>query len=300
MDGAMFNSGQCCCGIERIYVHESLYDAFVEKAVAWVNDNMKLGNPLDSETTIGPMANVRFADEVRAQVSEALADGAVAHIDTSPADDGGAYVTPQILTNVTHDMRVMRDESFGPVVGIMPVKDDEQAIALMNDCQFGLTASIWTADAAKGRTDRRPDRDRHRVHEPLRLSRPGPVLDRMQGHRPRGRAVHSRHTGADAPQILPPQKRLTYMTLVANWSYPNAIRFGAGRIAEIGEACVQSGISRPLLVTDRGLKDMEITQRTLDLMDKAGLGRAMFAEVDPNPNETEPGGGAQGLPRWRP
>jgi alcohol dehydrogenase class IV len=75
------------------------------------------------------------------------------------------------------------------------------------------------------------------------------------------------------------------MTLVANWSYPNAIRFGAGRIAEIGEACVQSGISRPLLVTDRGLKDMEITQRTLDLMDKAGLGRAMFAEVDPNPNE---------------
>jgi alcohol dehydrogenase class IV len=75
------------------------------------------------------------------------------------------------------------------------------------------------------------------------------------------------------------------MTLVANWSYPNAIRFGAGRIAEIGEACAQSGITKPLLVTDRGLKDMEITQRTLDLMDKAGLGRAMFAEVDPNPNE---------------
>jgi acyl-CoA reductase-like NAD-dependent aldehyde dehydrogenase len=149
MDGAMFNSGQCCCGIERIYVHESLYAAFVEKAVAWVNGNMKLGNPLDKETTIGPMANVRFADEVRAQIAEALADGAVAHIETSPADDGGAYVTPQILTNVTHDMRVMRDESFGPVVGIMPVKNDDEAVALMNDCQFGLTASIWTADAAK-------------------------------------------------------------------------------------------------------------------------------------------------------
>lgn len=147
MDGAMFNSGQCCCGIERIYVHESLYDAFVEKSVAWVKA-MKLGNPLDPETTIGPMANVRFANEVRAQISEALADGAVAHIPVSPADDGGAYVTPQILTNVTHKMRVMRDESFGPVVGIMPVKDDEEAIALMNDCQFGLTASIWTADAA--------------------------------------------------------------------------------------------------------------------------------------------------------
>lgn len=147
MDGAMFNSGQCCCGIERIYVHESLYDSFIEKAVAWVKA-MKLGNPLDPETTIGPMAHVRFAREVRAQIAEALEGGAVAHIPTSPADDGGAYVTPQILTNVSHEMRVMRDESFGPVVGIMPVKDDEEAITLMNDCQFGLTASIWTADAA--------------------------------------------------------------------------------------------------------------------------------------------------------
>ena len=147
MDGAMYNAGQCCCGIERIYVHESLYDAFVEKAVAWVNAQ-KLGNPLDSQTTLGPMANVRFAREVRAQIEEALADGAVAHIEKMPADDGGAYLTPQILTNVTHDMRVMRDESFGPVVGIMPVKNDEEAIALMNDCRFGLTASIWTSDSA--------------------------------------------------------------------------------------------------------------------------------------------------------
>ncbi|MFK7938493.1 MAG: aldehyde dehydrogenase family protein [Roseovarius sp.] len=145
IDGAMFNSGQCCCGIERIYVHESLYDSFVEKAVAIVK-GYKLGNPMDAETTIGPMANVRFADEVRAQISEAVAAGAKAHIDTFVEDDGGAYLTPQILTDVTHDMRVMRDESFGPVVGIMPVKDDDEAVALMNDSQFGLTASLWTAD----------------------------------------------------------------------------------------------------------------------------------------------------------
>ncbi len=146
MDGAMFNAGQCCCGIERIYVHESLYDAFVEKAVAWVN-NLNLGNPLEEATTLGPMANVRFAEEVRAQINEAVAAGAKAHIDRMPADDGGAYLTPQVLTDVTHEMRVMRDESFGPVVGIMPVKDDEEAIALMNDSQFGLTAAIFTADA---------------------------------------------------------------------------------------------------------------------------------------------------------
>jgi acyl-CoA reductase-like NAD-dependent aldehyde dehydrogenase len=146
MDGAMFNAGQCCCGIERIYVHESLYDAFVEKAVAWVN-NLNLGNPLEEATTLGPMANVRFANEVRAQIDEAVAAGAKAHIEKMPADDGGAYLTPQVLTDVTHEMRVMRDESFGPVVGIMPVKDDEEAIALMNDSQFGLTAAIFTADA---------------------------------------------------------------------------------------------------------------------------------------------------------
>jgi acyl-CoA reductase-like NAD-dependent aldehyde dehydrogenase len=148
IDGAMFNSGQCCCGIERIYVHESLFDAFVQKAVAIVN-GYKLGNPLDPETTLGPMAHVRFANEVRGQITEAVADGATAHIDTFAEDDGGAYLTPQILTNVTHDMRVMREESFGPVVGIMPVKTDAEAIALMNDSDFGLTASLWTEDTAR-------------------------------------------------------------------------------------------------------------------------------------------------------
>ena len=148
IDGAMFNSGQCCCGIERIYVHESLFDAFVEKAVTTVN-GYKLGNPLDPDTTLGPMAHKRFADTVRAQIDDAVEQGATAHIPTFTQDDGGAYLSPQILTNVTHDMRVMREESFGPVVGIMPVKDDAQAIALMNDSDFGLTASVWTRDAKR-------------------------------------------------------------------------------------------------------------------------------------------------------
>ena len=147
MDGAMFNAGQCCCGIERIYVHESLYDAFVEKAVAWVN-TLKLGNPFDATSTLGPMANKRFAQVVRDQIAEAVAQGAKALIDPAnfPADDGGAYLAPQILVNVDHSMRVMMEESFGPVVGIMKVKDDEEAIALMNDSPYGLTASVWTQD----------------------------------------------------------------------------------------------------------------------------------------------------------
>ncbi len=149
IDGAMFNSGQCCCGIERIYVVESLFDSFVEKAVAIVN-GYKLGNPLDPETTLGPMAHVRFADEVRAQTREAVAAGAKALID--PAlfpNDRDAYLMPQILVNVDHSMRVMREESFGPVVGIMKVKDDAEAVALMNDSEFGLTASLWTRDFAR-------------------------------------------------------------------------------------------------------------------------------------------------------
>ncbi len=148
MDGAMFNAGQCCCGIERIYVHESLYDAFLEKAAAWVG-KLKLGNPFDAETTLGPMANARFAKVVRAQVAEAVAAGAKPLIDPAlfPADDGGAYLAPQLLVNVDHSMRVMHEESFGPVAGIMPVRDDAEAIRLMNDSPYGLTASVWSGDA---------------------------------------------------------------------------------------------------------------------------------------------------------
>lgn len=148
MDGAMYNAGQCCCGIERIYVHVALYDAFVEKSVDWVS-KLRLGNPLEAETTLGPMAARRFADTVRAQTAEAIAAGARPLIDPGlfPADTGDtAYLAPQILVNVTHAMRVMTEESFGPVVGIMPVRDDAEALALMNDCRYGLTASVWTSD----------------------------------------------------------------------------------------------------------------------------------------------------------
>ncbi|MDX1370167.1 aldehyde dehydrogenase family protein, partial [Pseudomonas sp.] len=142
IDGAFFNSGQSCCGIERIYVHESLFEGFVEQAVALVKQ-YKLGRSDDPETTLGPLVRSEAADFVRRQINEAVAQGAVAHIDpASFALDrpGSAYLAPQVLTGVYHGMRVMTEESFGPVVGIQKVKDDDEALALMNDSEFGLTA----------------------------------------------------------------------------------------------------------------------------------------------------------------
>ncbi|MET0606480.1 MAG: aldehyde dehydrogenase family protein, partial [Beijerinckiaceae bacterium] len=149
VDGAMFNSGQCCCGIERIYAHRDAYDRFVEGAVALTRSYI-LDDPLRAETTLGPMARASLAGVVRSQVAEAVARGARAHIDCAsfPRDrDGSTYLAPQILTGVDHGMTVMTEETFGPVVGVMPVASDDEAIRLMNDSKYGLTAAIWTSDA---------------------------------------------------------------------------------------------------------------------------------------------------------
>jgi acyl-CoA reductase-like NAD-dependent aldehyde dehydrogenase len=148
IDGAFFNTGQSCCGIERIYVHEKLYDGFVEGAVA-LTRQYRLGDPTDSSTNLGPMARAASADFVRGQIADAVKAGARALIDAKGfARDaaGSAYMAPQILVDVDHSMRVMTEESFGPVVGIMKVSSDEEAVRLMNDSAFGLTASIWTTD----------------------------------------------------------------------------------------------------------------------------------------------------------
>jgi len=147
VDGAFYNSGQCCCGIERIYVHEKVYDDFVDGFIAETK-NYVVGNPLDQATTMGPMAQARFADLIREQKAEALRKGAVAHINMKVERDepGSPYLAPEVLTNVDHQMSVMREESFGPIVGIMKVRNDEEAITLMNDSPYGLTASIWTSD----------------------------------------------------------------------------------------------------------------------------------------------------------
>jgi len=148
VDGAFFNSGQSCCAVERIYVHADLYDRFVDAFVAGV-EALNLGDPRDLGTTLGPVVRERNARAIQAQIDEAIAAGARPLVDPARFPEtrlGGTYLAPQVLVDVDHRMRVMTEETFGPVVGIQCVTGDDDAITLMNDSPYGLTASIWTAD----------------------------------------------------------------------------------------------------------------------------------------------------------
>lgn len=157
VDGAFFNAGQSCCGIQRIYVARGVHDAFVERAVA-LTQRYVLGNPLQPGTTLGPVVRARAAAEIREVIAQAVGAGAVNVIDNSHfkkasesspnASESSCYVAPALLTQVDHRMRIMSEECFGPVAGIMPVDSDEQAIALMNDSPYGLTAAVFTQDEA--------------------------------------------------------------------------------------------------------------------------------------------------------
>jgi len=148
VDGVYYNTGQSCCGIERIYVDSAVYDDFVAGFVELTRQYV-LGNPLEPETNLGPLATARAAAFVREQIAEAVQKGAKALIDESAfpmSQVGTAYLAPQVLVDVDHSMRVMNEESFGPVVGIMKVNNEAEAVRLMNDSDYGLTASIWTSD----------------------------------------------------------------------------------------------------------------------------------------------------------
>ena len=146
VDGAFFNSGQSCCGVERIYVHESQYDDFVTEFVK-LTRQYKLGNPLEKEITLGPMVRVSNAKTAISHIDEAIKKGAKTLIGKGEFPDHPLpYLAPQVLVNVNHEMLVMTEESFAPIVGIMSVKDDQEAIRMMNDSKYGLTASIWTKD----------------------------------------------------------------------------------------------------------------------------------------------------------
>jgi len=148
VEGSFYNAGQSCCGVERIYVHSDVYEPFLEAFVTVANE-LQLGDPRDSSTTLGPVVRIRNAEGIQAQIDEAVTAGARPLLDPAhfkEAQRGLPYMAPQALVDVDHSMRIMSEETFGPAVGIMQVGDDAEAIALMNDSLYGLTASVWTTD----------------------------------------------------------------------------------------------------------------------------------------------------------
>ena len=148
VDGAYFNSGQSCCGLQRIYVHQGLYDSFVEGFID-LTRQYQLGNPLDTAVTLGPVVRTAAANSIRDRITASVNAGASPIIDESEFPTsrvGTPYLAPQVLLDVDHSMPVMNEEIFGPVAGIMKVRSDDEAVALMNDTAFGLTAAIWTSD----------------------------------------------------------------------------------------------------------------------------------------------------------
>ncbi len=142
-DGAFYNTGQSCCAVERIYVHEKVYDKYVDEFVKEVK-GYSSGMPSDEGTYIGPLTRKPQLDFVESQVKDAVAKGAKIMTGGKRNGNKGYFFEPTVLTNVTHDMSVMRDESFGPIIGIMKVKDDAEAIKLMQDTEYGLTAAVYS------------------------------------------------------------------------------------------------------------------------------------------------------------
>jgi acyl-CoA reductase-like NAD-dependent aldehyde dehydrogenase len=144
-DGAFYNTGQSCCSVERIYVQRRILQPFVEAFAAEVK-GYKRGDPSDDTTYIGPLTRAPQVKVLEAQVKDARKKGARVLVGGSRVKAKGNWFEPTVLVNVNHTMDVMREESFGPVIGIMPVKDDAEAVALMNDTEYGLTAGVYSAD----------------------------------------------------------------------------------------------------------------------------------------------------------
>ena len=149
-DGAFYNTGQSCCSVERIYVHESIHDAFVDAFVAEVR-GYRVGDPEDEATYIGAITRRPQLDVLRRQVSDAKRKGAKLLLGGVPIKRKGNWFAPTVLTDVDHSMAVMCEESFGPIIGIQAVADDAAAIDLMNDTEYGLTAGVYTHDVARAR-----------------------------------------------------------------------------------------------------------------------------------------------------
>ena len=270
-DGAFFNAGQSCCGIKRIYVAQERYDEFIAGVVD-LTHTYRLGSPLDPETTLGPVVRTAAAEAVRAQVREAVAARGARRSSTSArfaaAAPGTPYLAPQVLTGVDHSMAIMREETFGPAVGIMKVASDEEAVRLMNDSEFGLTAAIFSADAA--RAEALGDALETGTVFLNRCDYLDPALA-WTGVKNSGRGCTLSRVGFE--QLTRPKSyhfRVNDMStsLRGNWNYPTTIWAGPGRIAELADACARAGIKRPLIVTDEGLVAAPMIENALAALEE--------------------------------
>jgi acyl-CoA reductase-like NAD-dependent aldehyde dehydrogenase len=147
-DGAFYNNGQSCCAVERIYVHEKIYEQYVDEFVKEVK-TWKLGAPTEPSVYFGAITRQEQVEVLQNQVDDATKKGANILLGGKKIQGKGNYFEPTVLTNVTHQMDIMREESFGPVIGIMKVKNDAEAIELMQDSDYGLTASVYSADKSR-------------------------------------------------------------------------------------------------------------------------------------------------------
>ncbi len=252
-------------------------DGFVEAAQRY-----RLGDPLDPETSLGPMASAPARPGCARRSRRRWRRARRTHVEPQlfRADSGGiAYLMPQVLTGVDHGMAVMREETFGPVVGIMKVADDDEAVRLMNDSDYGLTASIWTADLDAA------ERLAPQIEAGTVFANRCDYLDPLlawTGVKQSGRGASLGRYGFESvtrPRSL--HLRSARMTLPhANWNYPTAIRFGAGRIAELPAACRELGLERPLLVTDPALAELPMVREALARNEAAGCHRPV---LEPSP-----------------
>jgi acyl-CoA reductase-like NAD-dependent aldehyde dehydrogenase len=147
VDGAMYNAGQSCCGVQRVYVHADVHDEFVQHAARALSDRYVMGDPMDTKTSLGPVAQIRNLKEIREVVESAVAQGASKTVSSQPVPELGRFYPPTMLVGCDHTMKVMREECFGPVMAVCRVESDGMAVRLVNDCRYGLTASVFTSSA---------------------------------------------------------------------------------------------------------------------------------------------------------
>ena len=206
-DGAFYNTGQSCCSVERIYIHEAVYDAFVAAFVAEVK-SFKIGDPLDETTYVGAITRKPQIAVLGKQVADAKRKGAKLLLGGHVLKGKGNWFAPTVFADADHSMLLMREESFGPIIGLQAVADDEAAVELMNDTEYGLTAGVYSASEKRAKKHPGAGAGGKRLLELLRPRESAPAVVRRQAFGHRTHAIHLRHPDVHAAEGLAPARSL--------------------------------------------------------------------------------------------